>query len=205
LFHNTVRELSSRIPKGVREHVLFLWLQGISRDEIAKIIGIGAGSVSEIMRMYRTNDSDIELEREYMVNVKKQGYNIDQLEPAIRLKNILEKHNLSEEQIEAFLEEIYEHCYKQGKKAEEFIKVVEEFLEKRFVFRKLQMTEKALASVTREKNEAIAYLNRVNNRLDDFILIPKTRKMILKIANDIIDGLLKEFQIGIISNQKTHI
>ena len=89
LFHKTVNEVSSRIPKGLREKVLFLWFQGISRDEIAKVIGIGTGSVSEIMKVYRTNDSHIDLEREYVMNVRKQGFGIDQLEPAIRLNKRL--------------------------------------------------------------------------------------------------------------------
>jgi hypothetical protein len=108
----------------VRENVLFLWFQGISRDEIAKIIRIGTGSVSEIMKVYRTNDSDIDLEREYVVNVKKQGYHIDQLEPAIRLNKHLGKLHLSQDQIESFLDELDEYYFKRGVEAEEFIRNV---------------------------------------------------------------------------------
>jgi hypothetical protein len=43
--------VSSRIPKRVREKVLFLWNQGFSRDEIANATGIGTGTVSEIMKI----------------------------------------------------------------------------------------------------------------------------------------------------------
>ena len=117
--------MSSNIPKGIREKVLFLWLQGISRDEIAKIVGIGAGSVSEIMKVYRSNDSDIDLEREYVVNVKKSGYDIDKLESVIRL-NRLENLNLDQEQVEDFLDNMVGHCYKHGSEPERFIRRVDE-------------------------------------------------------------------------------
>jgi hypothetical protein len=201
MFHYTVRKMHSRIPKSIREKTILLWLEGVSRDEIARIVGIGAGSVSEIVKVYRTNYNDIKLEREYVISVKNQGYNIRQLEPSIRIKNRLGKLNWSEEQLETLLDRTEEHLFKEGKEVEVFIKEFEEFLENRPISQKLQMTEEALARVSREKNEAIAYLNRVNNRLDDFVLFPKTKKMISKIANDIINGLLKEFQIGVTSNQ----
>ena len=80
----------------MREKVLFLWNQGFSRDEIAKAVGIGTDTVSEIMEVYRQNDSDIDLQREYVLNVRKQGYNIDQLGPAIRLSKRFEKLNLNQ-------------------------------------------------------------------------------------------------------------
>jgi hypothetical protein len=53
----------SKAPEELREKVLVQWFQGISRDEIAKNIGIGAGTVSEINKMYIQNDSDFDLER----------------------------------------------------------------------------------------------------------------------------------------------
>jgi hypothetical protein len=168
--------ISSGIPKRIREKVLILWLQGISRDEIAKITGIGAGSVSEIMKAYRSNDSDIDLEREYVVNVRKQGHDIRQLESSIRRKNREAKLNWKEEQVETLFDRIEEHRFKERKEIEVFIKEFEEFLKNRPVFRRLQRAEKELTRVTREKNDAIAYINRVNDRLDDFVLLPNTRK-----------------------------
>jgi hypothetical protein len=163
-------------PGGIRERVLFLWLKAKSRDEIAKIMGIGAGSVSEIMKAYRANDTDIDLEREYVKSVKRQGYSIDQLEPVIRLKNRLEILNWKEEQVETLLDKIEEHRFKEEKDADVFIEEFEGFLENRPVFRKLRRAQKALAQVTKERYDATEKLSQVNDRLDDFDLIPKKRK-----------------------------
>jgi transposase len=53
------------IPKDIRDKTIFLWLQGVSRDDIARIVGIGAGTASEIVKNYRSNDTDAVKEREY--------------------------------------------------------------------------------------------------------------------------------------------
>ena len=46
--------MTSRLPPEIREQVLTLWLRAFSRDEIAKIVGIGSGTVSEIVRVQST-------------------------------------------------------------------------------------------------------------------------------------------------------
>jgi hypothetical protein len=89
------------------------------------------------------------------------------LEPAIRLKNRIEKLNWREEQVETLFDRIEEHCFKEEKEVEVFIKEFEEFLENRPISQKLQISEESLARVTKEKDEAISYLNRVNNMLGD--------------------------------------
>jgi transposase len=53
-------EVSSVAPKGSRERVLFQWLQGISRDDIARNVGIGASTASGIIEMYRQNNSNFD-------------------------------------------------------------------------------------------------------------------------------------------------
>jgi transposase len=84
-------EMFSKALKELGEKVLVQWFQGVSRREIAKNIGIGAGTVSEIIKMYKQNDSDFDLEWEYVVNVRKRGLNIDRLRSAIRLDKRLER------------------------------------------------------------------------------------------------------------------
>jgi DNA-binding CsgD family transcriptional regulator len=42
--------MGGKIPQPVRLEVLRKWLQGYSRDEIAKDAGIGAGTVSQIIK-----------------------------------------------------------------------------------------------------------------------------------------------------------
>jgi DNA-binding CsgD family transcriptional regulator len=42
--------MPAKIPKSIREQVIKQWLQGMSRDEIAKVNDIGAGTVSDIIK-----------------------------------------------------------------------------------------------------------------------------------------------------------
>ena len=205
MFPDIVMEQSSKAPEGLRQEVIFQWLQGNSRDEIAKNVGIGAGTVSAILKKYRENDSEFDLLREYIVHMRKCELNIDQLGLAIRIKNRLEKCNWKEEQVETLFDRIEEHRFKERKEIDVFIKEFGEFLEKRPIFRNLQRAEKALAKVTREKNGLVAYLDRIHNRLDDFVLFPNTREMISKIAAEIVESVLKEFQVITTNNQKLNV
>lgn len=93
--------MTAKIPSEIREQVLVLWLRGYSRDEIARRIAIGAGTVSDIIKAYNQRNPEFALLREYVVAVKKEGVRIKELASAIRLKRILEGHNLGEEQIDS--------------------------------------------------------------------------------------------------------
>jgi hypothetical protein len=128
-FASTFLLLSSRIPKQVRQDVLTLWMQGCRRDEIAKKVGIGTGTVSEILKEYRRNDSDFDHVREYVTSVMKTGLTVDQLACATRLNYRLEKLHLSPEQVELFVDNINEFCFLKGIEVEEFIKNVNQVSE----------------------------------------------------------------------------
>ena len=65
--------MASKVPSAIREQVLTLWLQAYSRDEIARIICIGAGTVSEIVRSYNQRNTEFVLLREFVIAVKKNG------------------------------------------------------------------------------------------------------------------------------------
>ena len=55
--------MPAKIPKSIREQVIKQWLQGMSRDEIAKNNDIGAGTVSAIIKDIKQKDiPDIDLE-----------------------------------------------------------------------------------------------------------------------------------------------
>jgi DNA-binding CsgD family transcriptional regulator len=55
--------MGARIPKSIREQVIKQWLEGISRDKIAKDNGIGAGTVSSIIKDSMQEITDIDLLR----------------------------------------------------------------------------------------------------------------------------------------------
>jgi transposase len=52
----------SKIPRSIRERVIKQWLQGMSRDQIAKDNDIGAGTVSAI-KDTKQEIPDIDLEK----------------------------------------------------------------------------------------------------------------------------------------------
>ena len=56
--------MEAKIPKSIREQVIKQWLQGTSRDQIAKDNDIGAETVSSIIKDAKQKDNpDIDLER----------------------------------------------------------------------------------------------------------------------------------------------
>ena len=55
--------MSAKIPKSIREQVIKQWLQGMSRDQIAKDNGIGAGTVSSIIKDAKQEIPDIDLDK----------------------------------------------------------------------------------------------------------------------------------------------
>ena len=117
--------MTAKIPSQIREQVLILWLRGYSRDDIARRIAIGAGTVSDIIKAYNQRNPELALLREYVVAVKNEGVSIKELASAIRLKRMLESHNLEEEQIESLLNKVSIHCFKKGAGLEKFIENVD--------------------------------------------------------------------------------
>jgi hypothetical protein len=116
--------MSSKIPSEIREQVLTLWLRAYSRDNIARYVGVGAGTVSDIVKDYNQRNPEFVLLREFVVSVKKEGSNIKEHASTIRLKRLLESHNLGEEQIESFLKKASIHCFKKDVGVDTFIKDV---------------------------------------------------------------------------------
>jgi hypothetical protein len=118
--------LSIPIAKKIKEQVLSQWIQGISRDAIATNIEIGTGTVSNIMQQYKIVIPDIDLIRQTALQLKKENLDIFSLAASIRLRKLLEQFQLTEEQIESFLEEIDIHCFKKQISPKDFVLKVNE-------------------------------------------------------------------------------
>ena len=116
--------MGSKIPKVVREKVITEWLQGVSRDNIAEINDIAGGTVTEIIKEYREINSDLDLQREYVVALKKEGTNLSLFAFSVRLKRFTESLGIGEEQLESFLVNGQEHCFKRNMQPKDFIKSV---------------------------------------------------------------------------------
>jgi hypothetical protein len=72
---NCNAQVSNPIPHKIKTKVIGEWIQGITRDKIARINGIGSGSVSVIIQQVKINDPDIDLMRLVATNLRKKRYN----------------------------------------------------------------------------------------------------------------------------------
>jgi len=93
--------------------VLYQWIQGISRDKIAENNDIGRGTVTNIIQQFKTNVPDIDLMRHTVLQIKKEDLEIFSFAASIRLRRLLEQLQITEDQIESFLEEVNIYCFKQ--------------------------------------------------------------------------------------------
>jgi hypothetical protein len=83
--------MGGKIPQPVRLEVIRKWLQGYSRDQIAKDTRIGAATVSGIVQQYRQDDANFDLLRGVAVELKDRGMVVEDFAPLFRLKSILEE------------------------------------------------------------------------------------------------------------------
>jgi hypothetical protein len=113
--------LTLRLPPEIREQVLVLWLKAYSRDDIAKIVGIGSGTVSGIVNDYNRHNPGFELLREFVVAIRKEGTTVRRYAPAIRLQRLLESHGLTAEQIESLIANAAIQCFKRNEDLSKFI------------------------------------------------------------------------------------
>jgi hypothetical protein len=77
------------IEPTIKQRAIAQYLHGDSRDGIAADIGIGTGTVSNIVDEWKrvVQGSDYESVRELAINCKKEGVNLGDLMSALRIKN----------------------------------------------------------------------------------------------------------------------
>lgn len=83
--------MGGKIPQPVRLEVIKMWLEGYSRDEIAKDTRIGTGTVSGIIQQCRQDDADFDLLRGVAVELRERGMRVENFAPLLRLKSLLEE------------------------------------------------------------------------------------------------------------------
>ena len=113
-------------PYSVKLKVIEGWVQGISRDKIALDNDIGAGTVTGIIQQSKTNIPDLDLMRELALKLKKENLDLNCFTSAVRLKKVLDRLDISEVNVESFLEEINIHCFKKNIDKKEFILKIDE-------------------------------------------------------------------------------
>jgi len=118
--------LSNPIPHKIKVQVLHQWIQGIPRDRIAENNDIGRGTVSNIIKQFKTTVPDIDLMRETALQIKKEDLEIFTYAASIRLRRLLEQLNITEDQVENLLEEISIYCFKQQITPKDFVLKINE-------------------------------------------------------------------------------
>ena len=116
----------AKTPHSIKVKVIREWIQGISRDKIASDNNIGAGTVTSIIQQAKNNFPDIDLMRELALDIKKENLDVNYFAPAVRLKKVLDRLELTEENVELFIEEINIYCFKNGKNKKEFLSKIDE-------------------------------------------------------------------------------
>ena len=114
------------IPWQIKKQVLLDWLKGLSRDNIAYKNQISGGTVSAIVKYFRSQIPDIDLLREVAIALRKKNLGLYEFARSMRLRNMLDYYELPEERIEKFLEHLCVFFYKHDdKKFEDFLLQVE--------------------------------------------------------------------------------
>ena len=87
--------MGGNIPRAIKVDVIREWLRGKSRDQIAKQVGVGAGTVSGIIQECRQKDTEFDLLRQVAVDLKNHGESIESFAPLVRLREVLKRELLS--------------------------------------------------------------------------------------------------------------
>jgi hypothetical protein len=100
----------------MKDEVIRLYLQGESRDDIARTCGVGKGTVSNIIDEWkrRLDIPDVQSLRDLAVNLKRRGIDATQCAEGLRIKNTMKKLGVNPNQFESFVIEVYGYCQNIG-------------------------------------------------------------------------------------------
>jgi hypothetical protein len=103
-----------KISENMQQTVIRLWLDGKSRNNIARTCGVGEGTVSNIISdlKLKLGKGDAEALRELGSNLKRTGLDAAQSAQGHRIFMILRKMGVNEEACESFISKVYERCMK---------------------------------------------------------------------------------------------
>jgi chromosome segregation ATPase len=104
--------MGGKIPRNIKEKVIRQWLDGLTRESIAKENDIGAGTVTGIIQEARIKEEyqDIDLLRQVSLKSKEEGLELPELGFAIRLKRIRQENGINEDQIESIIQDFATYC-----------------------------------------------------------------------------------------------
>ena len=104
--------MNNKISEEMKDEVIRLYLQGESRNDIARTCGLGEGTVSNIEDEWNRSLGipDVQSLRDLAVNLKRCGIDAVQCAQGLRTLNIMKKLGINQNQIESFMREVYQYC-----------------------------------------------------------------------------------------------
>jgi hypothetical protein len=133
-------KMDAKIPKPIKLDVIKKWLEGKSRDQIARELDIGAGTVTGIIKECRKGDPEFDLLRVLSVKLKNEGMGVEYFAPLVRLREVLEEKewlldirreegvgedlDQLEKKIECLIISFEVFCVKQGLSVKDFFDMV---------------------------------------------------------------------------------
>jgi hypothetical protein len=122
--------LVGKIPRNIKVKVIRHWLDGLTRERIAKKEDIGAGTITAIIQEARKEEeyNDIDLLREVAVRSKAEGIGLPLLAFATRLKRIMVENDINEDQIEPIIQDFATYCLRYKIPYDTIIKIGREAL-----------------------------------------------------------------------------
>lgn len=108
--------MNNKIPNETKSAVIRLYLQGESRNQIAKTSGLGEGTVSNIIQEWRfsLSNPDADSLRELTVNLNRFRIDAAQCAIGFRAAMIMKKLGINEGDIESFITEVFSYCKQIG-------------------------------------------------------------------------------------------
>jgi hypothetical protein len=199
--------LPAKIPRPIRERVIKQWLQGMSRDEIAKYNDIGAGTVTTIIKDAKQEIPDIDLLRAVALVLNKYGWNLSVFAPSVRIKNKLDEMDVSEDEIDFLIDNANTHCFKRGLTADEYFNNVDKVCAlsenlgmpldelPNYIIQQqleLQKVEKETEEAKTKLHQVLQHYDVTMNELQEFIrdkpLIDHIKKLEKKLEEEVEDN-----------------
>src|SRR5919106_4231042 len=120
--------MGKRIPRSIQEKVISRWLDGKSRDVVARELRISRGSVSSIIQSRRRKDRQFDLLRVVAVQLRQRGLTVEEFAPLIRCRELIKREysesgktiDEEEEEVESLMEALCVFCFNQKGTVPEF-------------------------------------------------------------------------------------
>jgi hypothetical protein len=182
--------LGGKIPRNIKVKVIRQWLDGLTRERIAKKEDIGAGTVTAIIQEARKEEeyNDIDLLREVAVRLKEEGIGLPLLAFAIKLKRIMEENDINEDQIEPIIQDFATYCLRYKIPYDTIIKIGREAL---YLEQKFGVPIERIPEVITQKKETI---DRLEDQRQEILRQKQQAREELEAKQQELDTIARRFE-----------